>query len=278
MRSFAIGERDRLLRVFTNTRGVIAVVARGARASPNRFGASVLTGACSELVLSDNPSGLSHVAGVALRQLFASPDPAVQDLVYRMLGHVSVLPDDAPQPAVYAELRAALHALLSEPVSPAVVMLAFRLRFLKSLGQCPDFDRCLGCGVRVDGTAWLAADGLGCQCTACASGGASGRGEATAEAGEVDRCLDTSWVASSATARPIDAAARRLIRYLLDHHPRLAGRLRLEGGQARQLSRLVETLIGAQLDLPRWMQRAPLVAAGELGGQVAGGTRPGAGR
>ncbi len=245
LRTFPMGERDRLIKVFTRSRGVLAGVARGARASPNRFGAALMSGARVELILVDG-RGMPQVTSAHLQSLHTSADAQVQDLIYRMLGHVASLPENVPQPAVFAELVEALSALLETGAAGGwAVYLSFRLRFLAHLGQCSDFSRCVQCGARLDAEAWLPPSAEGLSCLTCAAGdGAPIHG------------VEGAWAGGSANGGVrLDAATRGLCQYLLGHHPRLAARLRTTAEQRRRCATVVEYLLARQLDLPAWLDR-----------------------
>jgi DNA repair protein RecO (recombination protein O) len=178
LRSFRLGEADRVLHVYTADRGRIGAVAKGVRRTKSRFGARLEPLSHVELMLHQGSGELQTVTGADLR---ASHHEAREDpyrLAVGLIGAEAMLKlyteQEANERAFTALTRFLdrLDAIPSRaPARPALepLVLSFQLKLLWLSGYMPHLDSCVECGV-VDGlVGYLPAAG-GAVCRACGSG------------------------------------------------------------------------------------------------------------
>src|SRR5215210_3183829 len=80
LRSFRLGEADRVLHVYTADRGRIGAVAKGVRRTKSRFGARLEPLSHVELLLHEGSGELQTVTGAEL----VRPHRAVREVPYRL--------------------------------------------------------------------------------------------------------------------------------------------------------------------------------------------------
>jgi DNA repair protein RecO (recombination protein O) len=179
LRSIRYGEADRILHLYTPTRGRLAAIAKGARRSRSRFGARLEPFLQIWLVLHEGRSDLYTVTGVetvdarpALRDSAAALDAAARacDAVSRLFEA------GEPHPEVFMLLANELSLLAdgarrSDPrVTGGANELAFRLKLLLAAGIMPQLGSCAACGRRERLCAFSPAAG-GVVCSSCESAG-----------------------------------------------------------------------------------------------------------
>ena len=155
LRTYELGEHDRLVTLYTRDFGKLTGVARGARRIRSRFGAAL------ELFTWGDAVGFEHEGRALVRldqfDIRQSFRELREDLLRlgqgaRMVETVARLTAERdPQPACFALLLRALRALGAG--NAARVQLAFTLRLLDLLGHRPRLDRCGGCGAQLGTTA-----------------------------------------------------------------------------------------------------------------------------
>jgi DNA repair protein RecO (recombination protein O) len=165
-----LGERDRLVTLYTREHGKLTAVAAGARRLRSRFVGALELFTWGDLVGFEREGrALVRLDQFDIRRPFR---PLREDLGRlgqgaRMVEAIARLTAERdPQPATFALLLRALRAL--ETGAPARVHLAFALRLLDLLGHRPRFDRCGQCR-RVVGTRDVAFDATegGVLCGRC---------------------------------------------------------------------------------------------------------------
>ena len=170
LRSIRYGEADRILHLYTPTRGRLGAIAKGARRARSRFGARLEPFFHVQLMLHESRGELHTVTGVdtiathaPLREHAATLDAAARacDAVARLFE------SSEPHPEVFALLANQL-ALLSSDVAHATAAngLAFRLKLLLAAGILPQLATCAGCGETEHLCGFSAADG-GVVCGSC---------------------------------------------------------------------------------------------------------------
>lgn len=173
LRTWELGEHDRLVTLYTRDLGKLTAVARGARRVRSRFGAALELFTWGEAVGFEREGrGLVRLDHFDIRRSFRGVREELERLGQgaRMVEAVARLTAERdPHPACFALLLRALRAL--ETGSPARVQLAFALRLLDLTGHRPRLDRCLGCG-RPTGTTAVAFDPAqgGVACGHCRPG------------------------------------------------------------------------------------------------------------
>ena len=178
LRSFRLGEADRVLHVYTADRGRIGAVAKGVRRTKSRFGARLEPLSHVELMLHQGSGELQTVTGADLR---ASHHEAREDpyrLAVGLIGAEAMLKlyteQEANERAFTALTRFLdrLDAIPSRaPARPALdpLVLSFQLKLLWLSGYMPHLDSCVECGVADGLVGYLPAAG-GAVCRACGSG------------------------------------------------------------------------------------------------------------
>lgn len=175
LKTYPLGEADRIVSFFTRDRGKIRGVANGARKMKNRFGASLepLSHSRIEYFEKENRD-LVRIQSAELLdsplKLFADYDRAVcaghlVDLVERFL------PEHEPQDPVFRLVRVTVQALeQSCPVDFAACY--FEVWMLRLAGVFPDFFNCSNCATPMDTDAerFLAAGLQRVLCGACNNG------------------------------------------------------------------------------------------------------------
>ncbi len=172
LRSFDVGDQDKVVIFFSRDKGLLRGIAKGARKLGNRFGSSLepmsliklyyyekertelLTLSQSDLLESffelhrdfRTSSTLSYFAEL-IEGFF--PSRAREDLVFRLL---------------LSTLRA-----IKRGGELKILTRYFEAWFLQINGLLPDFRRCQKCRRKVEGEAWLSHKMDGVRCSACAS-------------------------------------------------------------------------------------------------------------
>jgi DNA repair protein RecO (recombination protein O) len=177
LRSFRLGEADRVLHVYTADRGRVGAVAKGVRRTKSRFGGRLEPLSHVELMLHQGSGELQTVTGADLR---ASHHEAREDpyrLAVGLIGAEAMLrlfpEQEANERAFTAVTRFLdlLDGIAPRTSAPAVdpLALSFQLKLLWLSGYMPHLESCIECGA-VDGIArYLPAAG-GAACRDCGSG------------------------------------------------------------------------------------------------------------
>ncbi|HEV8673293.1 MAG TPA: DNA repair protein RecO [Methylomirabilota bacterium] len=242
LRARDLGERDRLVTLFTRDLGKLTAVARGARGIRSRFGGGLELFTCGDAVGFEREGReLLRLDHFDIRHSFSRLREDLERLGQgaRMVEALARLTAERdPHPACFALLLRALRAL--ETGSPARVQLAFTLRLLDLTGHRPRLDRCVGCG-RLVGTTAVAFDpDGGVVCGACRAPG----------------------------QRPISPRALGVLRGLqaAGWEARLTARIAsaVEGEAATVLDGYLAALSGSALRTPRFLAQT-MAAAGLRG-------------
>src|SRR4051812_15101501 len=152
LRSIRYGEADRILHLYSKTRGRIGAIAKGARKPRSRFGGRLEPFFRLDLVLHEGRGDLMTVTGATtldgyprLRSSGAALTAGARgcDAVLRLLA------DGGPNPHGYNLLCRYL-ALLDDPGQPRAAeletALAFRLKLALAAGFAPELASCARCG------------------------------------------------------------------------------------------------------------------------------------
>jgi DNA repair protein RecO (recombination protein O) len=170
LRSIRYGEADRILHLYSQDRGRLSAIAKGARRVKSRLGGRIEPFARVNMILREGRGDLCTITGAdtvhahpALRERRASLERATQacDAVLRLLDSAE------PNPPAYNLLAREL-ALLDAAPDAAVraQALAFRLKLLLAAGFAPELASCASCGEREHLGAFSAAAG-GVVCPGC---------------------------------------------------------------------------------------------------------------
>src|SRR3954453_3626508 len=153
LRSFRLGEADRVLHLYTLDRGRVGAVAKGVRKTKSRFGARLEPLSHVELMLHQGGGELQTVTGV---QLLGSHHAAREDS-YRLdaglVGAEAMLrlfPEQEANERAFRALTRFLDLLDEAPVGARADLdalgLSFQLKLLWLSGYLPHVGSCAECG------------------------------------------------------------------------------------------------------------------------------------
>ncbi len=179
LRSFRLGEADRVLHVYTHERGRVGAVAKGVRKTKSRFGARLEPFSHVELLLHRGRGDLDTVTGASLVRSHDRIRSDPYRLQVGMIGLEAMLRLFTEQEAnekAFTALTRFLDALDDVPprresrgaLDP--VVLSFQLKLLWVSGYMPHLEACVECGSSEPLVAFLPAAGGG-VCAACDPGG-----------------------------------------------------------------------------------------------------------
>jgi len=181
LRSFKLGEADRVLHVYTQERGRVGAVAKGVRKTKSRFGARLEPFSHVELVLHQGRGELETVTGASLVRSHDRIRTDPYRLRVGMIGLEAMLRLFTEQEAndkAFTALTRFLDALdgvepdLRSGRWPALdpLVLSFQLKLLWVSGYAPHLEACVECGSDDLLVSYNAADGGG-TCAGCDRGG-----------------------------------------------------------------------------------------------------------
>lgn len=234
-----LGERDRLVTLYTRDLGKLAGVARGARRGRSRFGGALELFTWGELVAFERAQrDLVQIDHFDVLRPFQSLREDLERLG-RGAGMVEALArltaDRDPHPGLFRLLLRGLRAL--EEGEPIRVQRAFTIRLLDLLGHRPRLDRCLGCRRPVGPGPWSFDPGQGrVVCGRCRADGVIPLSSTAFAA--LRRLQALPWEGKLALAAPPAVAAE------LD----------------TVLERYLVALIGSALRVPRFLAQTRAIA------------------
>jgi DNA repair protein RecO (recombination protein O) len=179
LRSFRLGEADRVLHLYTRDRGRVGAVAKGVRKTKSRFGARLEPLSHVELLLHQGGGELQTVTGV---ELIGSHRAAREDAYRLGVGLVGaeamlrLFPEQEANERAFQALTRFLD-LLDEVEPPETetrpafdpLVLSFQLKLLWLSGYLPHVTSCADCGAET-GLAGYSPRAGGAICSNCASG------------------------------------------------------------------------------------------------------------
>jgi DNA repair protein RecO (recombination protein O) len=218
LRSMRYGEADRILHLYTPTRGRVSAIAKGVRKTKSRFGGRMEPFFRLHMVLYQGRSDLLTVTSAdtisghpRLREDAAALDGAARacDAVGRLFETAE------PHPGVFALLCNELALLDRRPQDATLAnQLAFRLKLLLAAGLAPQLAACASCGEAEHLVAFSGAAG-GVVCSACeASGFAMGEEAHAFMTGALGSPLADAPAAGERALREAD----RAISETVEHH------------------------------------------------------------
>jgi DNA repair protein RecO (recombination protein O) len=221
LRSMRYGEADRILHLYTPSRGRVGAIAKGVRRARSRFGGRLEPFSYVALVLHEGRSDLLTVTAADTLAAHARlrSDAAALDAAARACDAVGRLFETGePHPEVFNLLCRQL-ALLDADRTRATHshQLAFRLKLLLAAGLAPHLATCASCGEREHLTGFSGAAG-GVVCAAC-------------EASSFPLGEEAHWFMVEAIGRPLSETptagpralrqADRAIAETVEHHAHL---------------------------------------------------------
>lgn len=170
LRTYKLGEADRILVLLTKERGKVRAVAKGVRKTRSRFGARVEPTSHAAFQLYETRGELDILTQVETIDYFRTIREDLDRFAKAsaMLEAVEqVAMDGEPQPRVYQMLVGGLRTLADHD-SP-LVLAGFFLKLLAHEGSGPTVDVCVSCGAEEDLVAYSDSEG-GVLCRGCRRG------------------------------------------------------------------------------------------------------------
>jgi DNA repair protein RecO (recombination protein O) len=229
LRTWRLGEADRIASLLTRRNGKVRAVAKGARKTRSRFGARVEPGTHLALQLYAGRSELETLAQAEA----VEPMRAIRGDLGR-LGRAAILLEVAdhavverqPNEPLYHLLLGALRTL--EQSDRPLVVAGFVLKLLALEGVQPDLTHCIGCGTTEELVAFDPAGG-GVRCRRCRAGLAvSGEALDVMRAIAEGRLRTVIDLPPSPVTRSIEHAALSAAEHHLERRVRAAG-VQLDG-------------------------------------------------
>jgi DNA repair protein RecO (recombination protein O) len=175
LRSIRYGEADRILHLYSRTRGRIGAIAKGARRPKSRFGGRLEPFFRLDLVLHEGRGELLTVTNVATVDGFPrlrASGPALGAAARACDAVLRLLDTPEPNPPAYNLLCRYL-ALLDDPSAERAASLetalAFRLKLALAAGFSPELAACAHCGDTDHLSGFSGAAG-GVVCSSCEAG------------------------------------------------------------------------------------------------------------
>ena len=178
LRSFRLGEADRVLHVYTAERGRVGAVAKGVRRTKSRFGARLEPLSHVELMLHQGSGELQTVTGADLRASHHESREDPYRLAVGLIGAEAMLRLFTEQEAnerAFTALTRFLDRLDATPsrapAAPALdpLVLSFQLKLLWVSGYMPHLESCIECGA-TDGLVGYQPAAGGAVCRDCGPG------------------------------------------------------------------------------------------------------------
>jgi DNA repair protein RecO (recombination protein O) len=178
LRSFRLGEADRVLHVYTADRGRVGAVAKGVRRTKSRFGGRLEPLSHVELMLHQGSGELQTVTGADLRSSHHEAREDPYRLAVGLIGAEAMLrlfPEQEANERAFTALTRFLDRLDAipsrAPARPALdpLVLSFQLKLLWVSGYMPHLDSCVECGA-VEGLVGYLPTASGAVCRPCGGG------------------------------------------------------------------------------------------------------------
>ena len=172
LRTYKLGEADRIVVLLGRGRGKVRAVAKGVRRTSSKFGSRLEPGSVVQVQLYE---GRGELDGVSQAETVEA-HPATRADLSRM-GHAAALLEAIDQLAQEREPSPRLHDMLVgglrviEESNPPAVVAAFYLKLLGAEGVTPDLDHCAACGESEYRLFWAPEIGA-LRCGSCGGGGA----------------------------------------------------------------------------------------------------------
>lgn len=170
LRTWRLGEADRIVSLLTEQHGKVRAVAKGARKARSRFAARLQPGRHLALQLFAGRGELDTVTQAETVDGFtaiASDLPRLGRAAVMLEAAELATLDREPDAELYRLLLGALRAL--EAADRPVVLTGFLLKLLAHEGVQPALDRCVSCGSEDDLVAYDVGSG-GVRCRGCRAG------------------------------------------------------------------------------------------------------------
>lgn len=223
LRTWKLGEADRIVSLMTRHNGKVRCVAKGARKTQSRFGSRVEPTNHLEVQLYRGKGELDTLTQVESIERFPNlrEDLELFARASEMLEAVELVAQDRePNEGLYVMLSRALHTIATS--SSDLVVAGFFLKLLAQEGFAPALDVCVRCGAEQNLT-HLSIEDSGVTCADCGIGTPlSIDAQALlhlALGGQLGAVLNQP---SSPATREVDVLATRLLEHMLERRLRSA--------------------------------------------------------
>jgi DNA repair protein RecO (recombination protein O) len=178
LRSFRLGEADRVLHLYTLDRGRVGAVAKGIRKTRSRFGARLEPLSHVELLLHQGSGDLQTVTGVELVRSHREARENQYRLNVGLVGAEAMLrlfTEQERNERAFAALTRFLDLLEDAPATPArpaldPLVLSFQLKLLWLSGYLPHLTSCADCGAAGEALVGYSPRAGGAVCRSCSEG------------------------------------------------------------------------------------------------------------
>ena len=170
LRTWKLGESDRIVSLMTQSSGKVRCVAKGARKTKSKFGSRVEPTNHLQVQLYRGKGDLDTLTQVESIDRFPSlrEDLELFARASSLLESIEVVSQDhEPNEALYTMLVRALHTVATS--DSHLVVAGFFLKLLSHEGLAPSIDVCVLCGTSSDLTHFSIIDG-GTSCGTCRTG------------------------------------------------------------------------------------------------------------
>ena len=178
LRSFRLGEADRVLHLYTLDRGRVGVVAKGVRKTKSRFGARLEPLSHVDVLLHQGSGELQTVTGVELIRSHRHAREDQYRLAVGLVGAEAMLrlfteqERNARAFTALTRFLDLLDELRARDARPALdpLALSFQLKLLWLSGYLPHLTSCADCGAAAEPLVGYSPRAGGAVCRACARG------------------------------------------------------------------------------------------------------------
>lgn len=170
LRTYQLGEADRIISLFTRTHGKVRAVAKGVRRTSSKFGARLEPFSHIDVQLAEGRGSLDVVTQVETLHaglLGMDYDRFTAAEVLVEAADRLVAEDRVPSLGQYRLLLGALLALADPGRSAAAIVDSYLLRSLAAAGWAVTLGECSGCGVVGESSLWFSPQGGGTVCARC---------------------------------------------------------------------------------------------------------------
>ncbi len=215
LRSYKLGEADRIVILLGKESGQIRAVAKGIRKPTSRFGGRLDAFNLVDLQL-HRGRNLDTVTQVELLSGYARPlgeNYEAFTAAKVMVETVQKLTESAPEPAYYPLLHGALGALVAGRIPPDLITASFLFRLMRLAGWDPALHSCAGCGHPGPHRLFSAEVG-GFVCSSCAPPGSTEAPPAEL----IQALLDGDWERAGQTGPRQGEQVRNLAGWWTQYH------------------------------------------------------------
>lgn len=224
LRRIDLGEKDRILTVYSKEHGKLGAVAKGARRPGSKLAAASEPLTYSRMLLATGRD-LDVLSQAEIRESFPNVRSAMTSVAYAVyiLELTSHFVDDRqPNPDLFDTLLSAMYVLESG-TDPEITTRRFELDLLAIMGYEPQFDACVVCGGAIGmGKVGFSQSLGGMVCANCAN-----------------NLNEVIWVSGAATS---------YVRALRRAEPRDLDRIKMPPGARRDLARMFREHIRYRLE------------------------------